>query len=157
LIFEWVEADRGCVMLMDPATRKLLPKVRRDAKGSSPENRITISQTILDYVLEHNEGVMTTNAREDTRWSSAASVLQQGIREAICVPLQGRYDVVGVIYIDTFTPPERAIQQKSPNKFTDEHLKLMIAIAHQAALAVEDTNYYSAMVQAERLAAVGQT
>ncbi len=33
----------------------------------------------------------------------------------------------------------------------------MIAIAHQAALAVEDTLYYSAMVQAERLAAVGQT
>ena len=43
------------------------------------------------------------------------------------------------------------------NKFTEEHLKLMIAIAHQAALAVEDTRYYSAMVQAERLAAVGQT
>jgi signal transduction histidine kinase len=33
----------------------------------------------------------------------------------------------------------------------------MIAIAHQAALAVEDTRYYSAMVQAERLAAIGQT
>jgi nitrogen-specific signal transduction histidine kinase len=33
----------------------------------------------------------------------------------------------------------------------------MMAIAHQAALAVEDTRYYSAMVQAERLAAIGQT
>ena len=33
----------------------------------------------------------------------------------------------------------------------------MIAIAHQAALAVEDTAYYSAMVQAERLAAIGHT
>jgi signal transduction histidine kinase len=33
----------------------------------------------------------------------------------------------------------------------------MIAIAHQAALAVEDTTYYSAMVQSERLAGVGQT
>ena len=80
-----------------------------------------------------------------------------GIREAICVPMQGRYDVVGVIYIDTSTSPQRMIQQGMHNKFTDEHLKLMIAIAHQAALAVEDTRYYSAMVQAERLAAVGQT
>ena len=42
-------------------------------------------------------------------------------------------------------------------KFTEDHLKLIIAIGHQAALAVEDTRYYSAMVQAERLAAVGQT
>ena len=33
----------------------------------------------------------------------------------------------------------------------------MVAIGHQAALAVEDTRYYSAMVQAERLAAIGQT
>jgi signal transduction histidine kinase len=33
----------------------------------------------------------------------------------------------------------------------------MVAIGHQAALAVEDTAYYSAMLQAERLAAMGQT
>jgi signal transduction histidine kinase len=79
------------------------------------------------------------------------------VREAICVPMQGRYDVVGVIYIDTTTPPEQMISRGRMNKFRDEHLKLMIAIGHQAALAVEDTNYYSAMVQAERLAAVGQT
>jgi signal transduction histidine kinase len=49
------------------------------------------------------------------------------------------------------------ITQSSANRFTEEHLKLMIAIGHQAALAIEDTSYYSAMVQAERLAAIGQT
>ena len=36
LIFEWVEADRGCIMLMDPATKSLEPKVRRTRKGSAP-------------------------------------------------------------------------------------------------------------------------
>jgi signal transduction histidine kinase len=46
---------------------------------------------------------------------------------------------------------------KGANQFTEEHLRLMIAIAHQAALAVEDTSYYKALVQAERLAAIGQT
>jgi signal transduction histidine kinase len=71
--------------------------------------------------------------------------------------MQGRYGVVGVIYIDTFTPPGRVLATHNPNKFNDEHLKLMVAIAHQAALAVEDTSYYSAMVHAERLAAMGQT
>jgi two-component system NtrC family sensor kinase len=70
--------------------------------------------------------------------------------------MQGRYDIVGEIYIDTLVTAARAIT-RGPRKFTDEHLKLMVAIGHQAALAVEDTNYYSAMVQAERLAAVGQT
>ena len=38
LIFEWVEADRGCIMLVDPETKELQPKVRRDRKSRS-ENR----------------------------------------------------------------------------------------------------------------------
>lgn len=157
LIFEWVEADRGCIMLVHPETGKLEPKVRRDRKGVATEDKITISKTILDYVREKNEGVLTSNAGDDDRWDTGASIVKMGIREAICVPMQGRYDAVGVIYIDTTTSARRLVQQGLANKFTSEHLKLMVAVAHQAALAVEDTSYYSAMVQAERLAAVGQT
>ncbi|MCE9557245.1 MAG: FHA domain-containing protein [Planctomycetes bacterium] len=158
LIFEWVEADRGCIMLVDQESEQLVPKVRRNRRGISGEDTISISKTILDYVREHNEGVLTSNARDDKRWDSGGSILKLGVREAICVPMRGRYGIVGIIYIDTFTPPQRVIQQGgAANKFSDEHLKLMIAIAHQAALAIEDTSYYSAMVQAERLAAVGQT
>src|SRR4029077_3326776 len=53
--------------------------------------------------------------------------------------------------------PAHQVIMNAPHRFREEHLKLMVAIGHQAALAVEDTMYYSAMVQAERLAAVGQT
>ncbi|MFV2067049.1 MAG: ATP-binding protein [Pirellulales bacterium] len=158
MIFEWVDADRGCIMLKQGEEKSLAPKVRRHRRGMGTDDKITISKTILDYVVERNEGVLTSNARDDNRWNPAKSILQLGVREAICVPMQGRYDVVGVIYIDTSISPQEIIQQQgSANKFSDEHLKLMIAIAHQAALAVEDTSYYKAMVQAERLAAVGQT
>ncbi len=157
LIFEWVEADRGCIMLMEPATKTLQPKVRRTRKGIRTDDQITISKTILDYVIDRNEGVITSDAKQDERWDPGGSIVQMGVREAICVPMQGRYDVVGVVYIDTSTSARQLLQQGVKNKFTEDHLKLMIAIAHQAALAVEDTRYYSAMVQAERLAAVGQT
>jgi signal transduction histidine kinase/pSer/pThr/pTyr-binding forkhead associated (FHA) protein len=157
LIFEWVEADRGCIMLVDRDTEELKPAVRKDRKARSADEKLTISRTILDYVMQHKEGVLTSDASEDTRWDQAQSIVCAGVREAICVPMQGRYGIVGVIYIDTFTPPGRVLAQRNANKFTDEHLKLMVAIAHQAALAVEDTSYYSAMVQAERLAAMGQT
>lgn len=157
LIFEWVECDRGCIMLFDPVAKRLEPKVRKNRDGVRTEAKITISKTILDFVLERGEGVLSSDARQDDRWNAAASILQMGTREAICVPMQGRYDVVGVIYIDTFTSPQETILREGAAKFKSDHLKLMIAIAHQAALAVEDTRYYSAMVQAERLAAVGQT
>lgn len=156
LIVEWVEADRGCIMLLNPETGAVEPRVRFNRRGVKRDDKLTISQTILDYVLEHNEGVLTSDASEDNRWTPAASIVQQGIREAICVPMQGRYNVVGVIYIDTSTSPQQAILHGHTPRFTEDHLKLMIAIAHQAALAIEDTRYYSAMVQAERLAAVGQ-
>ncbi len=158
MIFEWVDADRGCIMLKDVETDKLVPKVRRHRRGLRTEEKISISKTILDYVVEHNEGVMTSDARDDKRWDPAKSIVKMGVREAICVPMQGRYNMVGVIYIDTSITPQRMMMNEGKtDQFTEEHLRLMIAIAHQAALAVEDTSYYKAMVQAERLAAVGQT
>lgn len=157
MIFEWVEADRGCIMLYDDDSGELSPRVQRQRRGLRSDDRITISKTILDYVVENSEGVLTSNARDDDRWNPAASIVQMGVREAICVPMQGRYGIVGVIYIDTSITPQRILQNKSTNQFNQDHLKLMIAIAHQAGLAVEDTSYYKAMVQSERLAAVGQT
>lgn len=157
MIFDWVEADRGCIMLKDLETGKLTPKVRRHRRGMRTEEKISISKTILDYVVEQNEGVLTSNARDDSRWDPAQSIVSLGVREAICVPMQGRYEVVGVIYIDTAVSPQKMLASNGTNQFTEEHLRLMIAIAHQAALAVEDTSYYKALVQAERLAAVGQT
>jgi signal transduction histidine kinase len=155
LVFEWIEADRGCIMLLDPETRQLRTKARRDRLVGTATS-MAISRTILDYVLDRREGVLTSDAQDDDRFSAGNSVMRTGVREAICVPLQGRYDTVGVIYVDTTVPLAESIETGG-RRFTDEHLKLMMAIGHQAALAVEDTNYYSAMVQSERLAAIGQT
>lgn len=155
LVFEWVEADRGCIMLLDPESQQLRTKARRDRRAGDTTS-MAISRTILDYVLERGEGVLTSDAQDDDRFSAGHSVLRTGVREAICVPMQGRYGTVGVMYVDTTVPLTESIES-GQRRFNDEHLKLMIAIGHQAALAVEDTNYYSAMVQSERLAAVGQT
>lgn len=157
LIFEWVEADRGCIILVDEKSQQMVPKVSRYREGLSDDQGMIISQRILDYVMEHNEGVLTTDAREDERWEAAGSIVGNHIKEAICVPLSGRYGVVGVIYIDTSLSSDEKIVKHSVRHFNDEHLKMMIAIAHQAALAIEDTQYYSSMVQSERLAAIGQT
>ncbi len=155
LVFEWVEADRGCIMLIDPESGDLRTKARRDRQAGETGS-MAISRTILDYVLDRREGVLTSDAQDDDRFSGGKSVVRTGVREAICVPMQGRYGTVGVIYVDTTVPLIQPADQ-GQRRFSDDHLKLMIAIGHQAALAVEDTTYYSAMVQSERLAGVGQT
>lgn len=162
LVFDWVEADRGCIMLRDSETGQLRPAARCDREPSDSSatagvQPISISRTILDYVLEHKEGVRTSDARDDSRFDAAASIVQGGVREALCVPLQGRYDVVGALYIDTYVSPGQLIKSGRGQHFNDDHLRLITAIGHQAALAIEDTFYYSALVQSERLAAMGQT
>ena len=107
-------------MLVDQETDQLQPKVHRNRKGSS--NRpMNISRRILDYVMERKEGVLSSNASQDQRWDPGGSIVQAGVREAICVPMQGRYGIVGVVYIDTYTAPGQVLQQGGAQKFTDEH------------------------------------
>lgn len=160
LVFDWVEADRGCVMLKDTESNQLQPAARCDREGMNAtlqSGPISISRTILDYVMQQKEGVRTSDATDDSRFNAAVSIVQAGVREALCVPLQGRYGIVGALYVDTYTPPGQLIASGNQQRFTDDHLRLITAIGHQAALAIEDTFYYSALVQSERLAAMGQT
>jgi two-component system, NtrC family, sensor kinase len=156
-IFQGIACERGCVLLLDDDTMKLRPVVHRHRKPDLKSPRMEISQTILDYVTKNREGVLTSNAREDQRWNAGESIIGIGIREAICVPMLGRYGMVGAIYVDTSLSPGQYAQAQGKASFNEEHLKLMIAMGHQAALAVEDTFYYRGMVQAERLATMGQT
>src|SRR5262249_17950234 len=91
------------------------------------------------------------------RFRTGVSIVRFGIREVICVPMKGRHETLGVLYLDTVTGPKELVAAGSETgQFNEDHLKLAIAIAHQAALAVEDTRYHQAMIQAERLAAIGQ-
>ncbi len=156
-IFQGVGCDRGCILLSEEDPPRMRPVVYRNRKGNQSQPRIEISQTILDYVMKNREGVLTGNAGEDQRWQAGISIVGMGIREAICVPMLGRYGLVGAIYIDTSQTPGELVERQGKLRLDEDQLKLMIAVGHQAALAVEDTFYYRAMVQSERLAAMGQT
>ncbi len=160
LVFDSIGADRGAVLLRDDAG-SLVPKAVRWRGDSDPHERMTISRTIVEHVLEQGQGVITTDAPADARFSPAQSIVDYGIREAVCVPIQGRHATLGVIYADIrasaafLTPP--GTKDRPAGRFSQEQLTLMIAIGHQAGLAIENTTFYQAKLQAERLAAVGQT
>jgi signal transduction histidine kinase len=158
LTIEVTGADRGCVLLRDAQTEEVAPRVFRHRPGLRGNDRMGVSRSIVDYVLNTRQGVRTSDARSDKRFIPGQSILQGGIREAICAPMQGRYDLQGAVYIDITTPPERVVLENIPQgRFNEDLLRLMVAIARQSALAVEDNRYQLALVKAERLAAVGQT
>ncbi len=157
LVFRSVPADRGCVVLTTE-TGALAPKALRWRKESERQELFQLSRTIVDHVLQEREGVLVSDAARDERFNTGESIVRFGIREVICVPMRGRHETLGVLYLDTqITARARAKHKTALGKFTEDHLALAIAVAHQAALAVEETRYHHALVQAERLAAIGQT
>ena len=107
---------------------------------------MTISRTIVDYVLEQGQGVITTDAPADKRFSPAQSIVDYHIREAICVPIQGRHTTLGVLYADiqsdrrSRAPTGVGARTRREGKFSQDQLMLMVAIGHQAGLAIENTD-----------------
>jgi len=162
LVFDSIGADRGAVLLKDDAGG-LVPKAVRWRQGAEEtDEKLTISRTIVDHVLNQGQGVITSDAPTDTRFGPAQSIVDHKIREAICVPLQGRHATLGVLYADTQAPNALPFDDEGNpvpprGRFSQDQLMLMVAIGHQAGLAIENTEFYNAKLEAERLAAVGQT
>jgi signal transduction histidine kinase/pSer/pThr/pTyr-binding forkhead associated (FHA) protein len=170
LIFRSLDADRGCIMLRrapaqgepaelpPPSSGDFEPKaIRFRGHRQDSAEKIPVSRTIMDYVLREKKGILVSDAAGDERFHTSQSIVRSGIREVLCVPMKGRHETLGVLYVDTSTPASQLVAAGQLSKFTGDHLALAIAIAHQAALAVEETRYYQAMVHAERLAAIGHT
>lgn len=157
LTIEAIGADRGCVLLTDPLTGEVRPQAISQHSGIDDGTRMPVSRTIVDYVFKNNQGVRTADAQHDSRFDAGRSIVQAGIREAMCVPMQGRHELMGVIYVDITTPADRLLSSGKPAGFREDQLRMLIAIGRQAALAVENYRYQQAIVKAERLAAMGQT
>jgi two-component system, NtrC family, sensor kinase len=158
LTLEAVGADRGCMLIADSRTDRIEPRVIAHRPGVDVSERMPISTGIVEFVINNTQAVRTSDAQHDTRFDPGRSILEAGIREAMCVPMHGRYELLGVIYVDTTTRAGDALFSTSPaHRFTDELLTLLLAIGRQSALAVENNRYQQALVTAERLAAVGQT
>ena len=120
-------------LLIDPETQEWqLQAVSRRGPQTGPAG-MPVSRSIVDYVLKVNQGVRTTDAQHDQRFDPAKSILQAGIVEAMCVPLQGRLALDGVIYVDTTTPADQVLARTTAgSRFREDQLRLLVAIGRQA-------------------------
>lgn len=145
-ILEHVTADRGHILMLGE-NGELTPAASRLPEGST-SSEIPISRTIIDEVIRNQVGVQSTNAMSDQRFHAGKSVHNFGIRSAICVPIKGRGRILGVIHVDCSV---------SDHTYSTEQLRLLTAVGYQVGLAVENVALHEAVVQSERLAAVGET
>jgi two-component system NtrC family sensor kinase len=152
-----VNADRGCVLLKDPVGADLTAiAFSRRGSTNAESQQMLVSRSITDYVLRQGTAVRTSDASMDDRFQTGRSIVTAGIREAICAPMRGRSDLLGVFYLDTTTTANAAISAGT-SRLNDDDLRTVVTVARQAALAIESRQFQDAMLKAERFASMGQT
>jgi len=152
-----VGADRGCMLVADAKNDRIEPRVVVRRPGLPSTERFPVSRSIVQYVIQNGVAVRTSDASHDDRFNSAESIVQSGIREALCAPMFGRYELLGVLYVDITTSGPEWASRNGASRFDDDHLALLAAVARQAASAVESFRYRQALIESERLAAIGHT
>jgi sigma-B regulation protein RsbU (phosphoserine phosphatase) len=138
LLAIFLQADRGFVVLQDPATKELVPKAVRHRRENVTE-RIRISRTIVNGVMAGKEAVLSADAATDSRFDMSESIVDFHIHSMMCAPLIGSQgQVLGVIEIDTVDPRHR---------FSGDDLEVLASIASQAAIAVENAQLHEVALQ----------
>lgn len=121
-------ADRGCVLLKDNVTGRMIPRAMKHRRAGDDET-VKLSRTVLKTVLEQKAAVLSADATNDARFEASESISNLTIRSMMCVPLLSLAgEPMGVIHIDT---------QNAFNQFKNEDLDLLVAVAGQAALSYE--------------------
>ena len=125
--FDNLPADNGALITVDPTTKKLLAKGVRTRSGES--SQVVVSETLVREVIESRQGVLTGDALVDSRFRGSDSVVGAGVRSAMGVPIVVAGEVCAVIFLDT---------RQRIDVFTEPDLTVLMAIAGQAALALEN-------------------
>ena len=134
-VIQLTGAERGFLILTDGPGGELRLQAARNLEGRSLEqDDMQISRTLVQQVLRTGQGVVTTNAQSDARFSSQQSVMLYSLRSILCVPLRARGQVTGAIYVDN---------KIKAGVFNDQDLEMMAAFAAQGAVAIENARLYT--------------
>jgi adenylate cyclase len=127
--FEYTNADRGVILLLN-ADGTPIPSAFKSRRDN--DERMELSQTILNEVLNHHNAVLSSDATMDSRFGGSQSIIMQGIRSTMCVPLKANDDLLGMIHVDT---------RLAIGVFTEKDLQILTVFANQAALRIANARY----------------
>src|SRR5205085_3535403 len=95
--FELIPADRGVILLMENGIPT--PKIAKTRDGKNEQ--IVLSKSILNEVVQHKASVLSSDATMDSRFSGAHSIIMQGIRSTMTVPLLHHDELLGIMHLDS--------------------------------------------------------
>jgi adenylate cyclase len=125
--FQLLSADHG-VILKVADDGDFIPVAVHHRSGK-PVN-VMLSDTVLKRVVETRKAVLTADAVIDERFSAAESIVAQGIRSAMAVPLMVNGKIQAVLFLDS---------RQQINAFSEKDLTILSGIAAQAGIALENS------------------
>jgi serine phosphatase RsbU (regulator of sigma subunit)/pSer/pThr/pTyr-binding forkhead associated (FHA) protein len=141
LLTTFRQADRCFVILLDEPSGQLIPRViktRRPQTDGSPR----FSKTIVKNCLTTMQAFLSEDASMDSKFSLSQSITDFRILSVMCVPLVAGEKAIGVIQLDS---------QDRTKKFTQDDLQLLLGVANQASVALENARLHEDLIQRERV------
>jgi serine phosphatase RsbU (regulator of sigma subunit)/pSer/pThr/pTyr-binding forkhead associated (FHA) protein len=141
ICFETLRFERGLIALKakpgGPPEEPIVRNLREDAAG-----RFTISRSILNRALDLGERTIINDSQAELV-DPTVSIATNNIRSAMCVPLEYRGEILGVIYGDRIS---------STTQYDREDVDFLAALARQASIGLTNATLleeHSRMVQLE--------
>ncbi|MFO0693247.1 MAG: adenylate/guanylate cyclase domain-containing protein [Polyangiales bacterium] len=135
--FSLLPADRGVILMYNDA-HELRPRCVRTKRQLAQGEEVVLSTTIIEEVLRDKAAVLSSDASIDNRFKGAHSIIMQGIRSSMAVPLLHAGEVFGIMLLDS---------QIAANAFTEKDLQLFQNVANQAAIAIQNSLYAKRLEQ----------
>jgi len=141
-VVELIRAERGFVMLLEEDGKPVFRVARGLDHQTIQDPEFQISRGVVERVAREGEPLLTSNAQTDERFRLRVSVQALGLRSILCAPLKVQGRITGVIYVDN---------RLQAGLFTPDDLELLSAIAHSAAIAIENARLYRVAVEKGRM------
>jgi len=133
-----IDAAASALMLIDEQSNELVFEVTHGAgKVVVPRKRISLDEGIAGWVATHGEPVIVNDVSKDSRFSQKADAHTGSLTRSIAaVPLQIKGKTIGVLEV---------LNKPSTDGFDEEDMRLILTLATQAAIAIENARLYQSL------------
>jgi PAS domain S-box-containing protein len=135
-LIEFVEADRGFLMLVNRETDELEFKIACNARAQTiAKKEFEISLSTVKQVVNTRRALTDADLFDPT-----LSMREYDIHSIMCAPLIVRDRCIGAVYVD---------RRSTMNLFNPKQRDLLLAFCHQAAIAIDNAQLF-ALVDADK-------
>ena len=125
---ELTGAARGFLILFDGKAEEFRA-ARNIDEGTIANPEFEVSHSVARDVVRSGVPLLTANAVDDPRLTSAASISELKLLSILCVPIAWRGRVHGAVYLD---------HPQVVSRFSEGHQETVSRLAEQAAIALEN-------------------